>query len=366
MTTHDTDQKTILIVDDEPVNLVVLTNLLKTDYRVIAARSGEQAIARARGEIKPDLILLDIMMPGMDGYVVCSELKSHDATRDIPVVFVTAMNDELDETKGLEAGAIDYITKPISPTIVSARVRNHLALKAAQDQLANQNQILEERVAERTRELVQAQDITIMALASLAETRDNETGNHIRRTQHYVRVLAQELRNQDKYVDELTDDNIELLFKSAPLHDIGKVGIPDSILLKPGKLTDDEFRVMKNHPALGNEAIVSAEAELGVKETPFLRYAREISEYHHEKWDGSGYPHGLSGEDIPLSGRLMALADVYDALISKRVYKPAFSHDKAKGIILEGRGTHFDPQVLDAFLAREQDFVEIAEKYKDD
>ncbi len=364
--TYEAEQKTILIVDDEPVNLIVLSNLLKSDYRVIAARSGEQALARARGDARPDLVLLDIMMPDMDGYTVCAELKSHAATRDIPVIFVTAMSDEIDEMKGLELGAIDYITKPISPVIVSARVRNHLALKSVQDALANQNLILEERVQARTRELAETQDITIFALASLAETRDNETGNHIRRTQHYVRVLAETLSRTEKYAAELSAENIQLLYKSAPLHDIGKVGIPDNILLKPGKLTGDEFAIMKTHAALGEEAIAAAEAEFGTTGTAFLRYAREIAECHHEKWDGSGYPKGLAGEEIPLSGRLMALADVYDALISKRVYKPAFGHHKAKAIILDGRGTHFDPAVVDAFLAVEQQFVEIAGTFKDE
>lgn len=359
------NKPTVLVVDDEPINIMVLSDLLKNNYRIIAAKSGEQALSRVSSDSPPDLILLDVMMPGMDGYEVCLTLKSDPAYQHIPVIFVTAMNEEVDETKGLEVGAVDYITKPISPAIVTARVRNHLALKQAQDQLSRQNDILDEKVQMRTADLVKTQDVTIHAMASLAETRDNETGNHIRRTQHYVRVLSESMVNQGLYIDELTPDNIELLYKSAPLHDIGKVGIPDNILLKPGKLTDAEFDIMKTHASLGADAISVAELELGDKENSFLRYAREIADCHHEKWNGQGYPQGLKGTDIPLSGRLMAVADVYDALISKRVYKPAFDHEKARSILLDGRNQHFDPDVIDAFLRAEEQFKQIAAKYKD-
>ena len=226
--------------------------------------------------------------------------------------------------------------------------------------------MLEQKVAERTAELSQTQDVTIYALASLAETRDNETGNHIRRTQYYVKALAEELAASGTYSNQLDPDTIELLFKSAPLHDIGKVGIPDSILLKPGKLTDEEFDTMKTHSTLGADAIRIAEDIIGNTDTSFLRFAREISATHHEKWDGNGYPLGLSGEDIPLSGRIMAVADVYDALISKRVYKPAFSHEKSRDIILEGSGSHFDPKIVDAFIRIEDTFQSISASYKDE
>ncbi|WP_458576301.1 HD domain-containing phosphohydrolase [Aliamphritea spongicola] len=215
----------------------------------------------------------------------------------------------------------------------------------------------------RTQELNITRDASILGLASLAETRDNETGGHILRTQNYVRVLAEALRDNSRYTDLLDDYTIELYYKSAPLHDVGKVGIPDRILLKPGKLTDEEFAIMKQHPQIGADALAVAENKLGTN--CFLKYAREISLTHHEKWDGSGYPNGLRGTDIPVSGRLMALADVYDALISERVYKPAFSHEKAKQIILEGNGSHFDPDVIDAFLAAEQQFIEIADQFAD-
>jgi response regulator RpfG family c-di-GMP phosphodiesterase len=220
------------------------------------------------------------------------------------------------------------------------------------------------RIRERTHELNRTRDVTILTLASLAETRDNETGAHILRTQRYVRALAQHLSDQPRYTDVLDEETIDLLYKSAPLHDIGKVGIPDDILLKPGKLTDEEFVIMKTHASLGADALKIAEESLG--SNSFLNLAREIALTHHEKWDGSGYPSGLKGDEIPLSGRLMAVADVYDALISKRIYKPAFSHDKAMGILREGRGGHFDPDVVDALNAIEDQFVEIAETYSDE
>lgn len=358
-------KNTLLVVDDEPLNIMVLSDLLKTDYRIIAAKNGEQALSRAQGENRPDLILLDVMMPDMNGLQVCQELKKNPQTASIPVIFVTAMNDEIDEKNGLDVGAVDYITKPISPPIVQARVRNHLALKEAKDALARQNENLEIQVQQRTMELSETQSITIHALASLAETRDNETGNHIRRTQYYVKALAEQMVAAGLHTDVLTDANIDLLYQSAPLHDIGKVGIPDRILLKPDKLTDDEFKIMMTHATLGADAILEAEQRMGNTETSFLRYAREIAAGHHEKWNGKGYPLGLAGTDIPLSARLMAVADVYDALISKRVYKPAFSHDKAKSILLEGRGTHFDPDIVDAFIAVENQFLDIAAQFED-
>ena len=219
------------------------------------------------------------------------------------------------------------------------------------------------QIRERTDELNNTRDVTILTLASLAEARDNETGAHLLRTQRYVKALAQELRTHARFSDELDDETIELLYKSAPLHDIGKVGIPDAILLKPGKLTDDEFEIMKGHAKIGADALDIGEAQLGT--SSFLSFARSIALTHHEKWDGSGYPAGLRGDDIPVSGRLMAIADVYDALISKRVYKPAFSHDKAMEIIRKGRGSHFDPDIVDALNTIEDQFIEIADQFSD-
>ena len=356
---------TLLVVDDTPENLQLMVALLKDRYRVKVANSGERALKIIASGAPPDLVLLDIMMPGMDGYEVCRRLQTDPLTHDIPIIFLTAKSGAEDERRGLELGAVDYITKPISPAIFLARVKTHLTVKAAADFLKDHNTFLESEVQRRTREVSVIQDVTIMAMTSLAETRDNETGNHIRRTQNYVKALATQLRDHPRFSDYLTSDQIETLYKSAPLHDIGKVGIPDSILLKPGKLEPDEFEIMKTHAILGFEAIMVAENLL---ESPnsFLRCAHEIAHHHHEKWDGSGYPDRLVGDAIPVSARLMALADVYDALISKRVYKPAFSHEKAYQLVCEGRGSHFDPDVVDAFVAIEDTFKEIAQRFSDD
>ena len=355
---------TILIVDDNPNNLVLVNNLLKHDYRLKVANNGQTALRIAAAQEQPDLILLDIMMPEMDGYEVCSRLKADARLRDIPVIFLTARTSIEDEQHGLELGAVDYITKPISPPVMLARIRTHLKLKASADFLRNKSAYLEQEVQRRTRETVAVQDATIEMMASLAETRDNETGNHIRRTQSYVRALAERLRQHPRFADFLTAANIELLFKSAPLHDIGKIGIPDSILLKPGRLDQHEFDVMKTHARLGGEAIAQAERMTG-RPVPFLHIAKEIAYSHHEKWDCSGYPQGLMGDTIPISSRLMAIADVYDALISSRVYKAPMAHEEAVKIISAGKGSHFDPDIVDAFLELHEVFREIAARYAD-
>ena len=359
------ERQTILVVDDTPDNIALLSALLKDRYKVRAANNGERALAIAAGQPRPDLILLDIMMPGMDGYEVCERLKIDPHTADIPVIFLTAKVQVEDEEFGLRLGAVDYITKPISPPIVLARVETHLTLKRARQFLQDRNAYLEAEVWRRSREVMAIQEVTIMAMASLAETRDNATGNHIRRTQHYVRALAQHLRHHPRFAAALNDETIELLFKSAPLHDIGKVGIPDRILLKPGRLTPDEFEIMKTHAALGRDAIAAAERYLDTPDS-FLRFAREIAYSHQEKWDGSGYPEGLWGEQIPLSARLMAVADVYDALISRRIYKPALPHEQAVTMIREGRDQHFDPDIVDAFLECAEQFRTIAARFADD
>jgi putative two-component system response regulator len=360
----DVNRKCVLVVDDSPENIAVATSVLRDSYRTKVAPNGFRALLLAKAEDKPDLILLDIMMPDMDGYEVCRQLKADPVTMDIPVIFLTTQTSVEEETRGFELGAVDYIHKPFSPPIILARVRAHLVAKEARDFLRLQNEILEDKVQERTHQLSAIQDVTIAAMASLAETRDNETGNHIRRTQHYIKALALKLNNHPRFRDTLTPDVIELLFKSAPLHDIGKVGIPDAILLKPGKLTPDEFEIMKMHTTLGRDAIIMAEAGLDF-EVSFLRYAREIAGSHQEKWDGSGYPEGLRGNDIPVSARLMAVADVYDALISRRVYKEPMSHDQAIDIIGSGSGTHFDPDIVGAFLQITDEFKLIARRFAD-
>ena len=346
-TPHDMLPKpTLLAVDDTADNLTLLNALLSGPYKVKLANSGEKALKIAAASPAPDLILLDIMMPGMDGYEVCRQLKQQPATRDIPVIFLTARTDAESERAGLEAGAVDYVTKPFNPPVLLARVRTHLALKAHTDFLRDKSAFLEAEVDKRTREIQAIQDVTIHTLASLAETRDSETGNHIRRTQFYVQALARRLQAHPRFAALLTPRYIDMLFKSAPLHDIGKVGIPDAILLKPGRLTPDEFEIMKTHTTLGRQAIEHAEQLLGMK-VDFLSMSKDIAQSHQEKWDGSGYPQGLAGEAIPVSARLMAVADVYDALISQRIYKAGMPHEEAAAIIAEGRDAHFDPDVVE-------------------
>lgn len=358
------ERETLLVVDDTPENLAFMSGLLKDLYRVKVANNGEKALTIVQSNNPPDLVLLDIMMPGLDGYEVCRLIKADHQTADIPIIFLTAKSEIEDERKGLELGAADYITKPVSPPILIARVKTQLTLKASADFLRDKNVFLEQEVARRTQEIQAIQDVTIQVMASLAETRDNETGNHIRRTQNYVKALAEHLKDHPRFRHFLSDSIIQQLYKSAPLHDIGKVGIPDHILLKPGRLTPEEFEMMKTHTTLGRDAIIQAEKSLGMT-VDFLQLAKEIAYSHQEKWDGSGYPEGLSGDNIPISARLMALADVYDALISRRVYKEPMSHEEAVAILQAGRGSHFDPDIVDAFLDIQAEFQAIAQRFVD-
>jgi len=348
------DKACVLIVDDASENIEILGSILKSEYNIRVASSGKTAIEIVQTCSDIDLILLDVMMPEMDGFEVCSKLKENPSTKKIPIIFVTAMNEVTNETKAFSIGGVDYITKPVSPPLVLARIKTHLAL-------FNQQQDLEKIVQERTQELLQTRDVAIFSLSALAETRDNETGDHIKRTQFYVKNIAQALHLLPAFHNNLDEKKIELLYKSAPLHDIGKVGIRDHILLKPGKLTTEEFETMKTHTTIGRDAIIRGTTALGFdKVSSFLQIAREIAYSHHEKWDGSGYPQGLEGEKIPLSGRIMAICDVYDALISKRVYKAPFPHERAVQIICEGQGKHFDPLITAVFLKMERKFFEIA------
>ncbi|MDD5388833.1 MAG: two-component system response regulator [Gallionellaceae bacterium] len=383
---------TVLVVDDTPENLTVLGELLQPVYRVRVANSGQRALQVAASKPRPDLILLDVMMPEMDGYAVINELRSNPGTRDIPVIFVTAMDADEDEERGLELGAVDYIAKPIRPAIVLARVKAHMELKQARDWLNDKNVWLESEIARRMRDNQLMQDVSIRALASLAEARDMETGQHIRRTQAYIEVLVGHLRPHPRFAGYFTDAIAHMVAKAAPLHDIGKVGIPDSILLKPGRLSVDEFAIMKTHSTIGGNAIdlamrgelsdedflllqkhrhmgsnalASAVREFENAPLAFLAVAKEIAMWHHEKWDGSGYPDGLVGDAIPIPARLMALADVFDALASRRVYKEPMPFDKAVQLITEGSGKHFDPDVVAAFLANEDVFQEILVRYAD-
>jgi putative two-component system response regulator len=360
-----TERATVLMVDDVPDNLLLLATLLKGHYRVKVATSGERALAIARARPAPELILLDVMMPGMDGYEVCAQLKADPRTAAIPVIFLTARTDQLDEQRGFDAGAVDYVSKPVSPPLVLARVRTHLELKRAQDGLRDRNRHLDGEVARQLQEIEQLQDGVIIALATLAEARDNETANHLRRTQHYVRETALRLRAQHpRYAAALAERDIEVVFKAVPLHDIGKIGVPDRVLLQPGRYTREDWELAARHTTIGAQALVAAERSLGYP-NPFLAAAREIAQNHHERWDGKGYPQGLAGEEIPLAARLMAVADTYDALVTRRFHKNPVGHQRALETIREGRGTQFDPDVADAFLSAADTMARIAQQFGD-
>ena len=354
-------RQSILLVDDSPEQLIVLEEILGADHNVHLAASGTEALTyledTSRRSMKdlPDLILLDVLMPGLDGYATCQELKKLPNCKDIPIMFLTGMSDTADEARGLALGAVDYIIKPFQPELLKSRVQRQLELKHIRNNL-------EELVERRTQEISLTQKVTIETLATLAEYRSLETGDHIKRTQRYVQVIAEHMSKKPEYADVLTPKLLSDLELSAPLHDIGKVGIPDAILCKPGKLTFEEFEEMKKHTLYGHDALSAAETALGKQS--FLSVARLIAIAHHEKWDGSGYPNKLSGESIPLVARIMAIADVYDALTTVRVYKPAYTHEQARQIILDSRGSHFDPGVVDAFLERQDAFIAVANEQR--
>ncbi len=353
---------TVLVVDDTKTNIDILVDALHGEYEVSVAMNGKSALQIVKTD-PPDLILLDIMMPDMDGYEVCRRIKNEPETSGIPIIFITSMSEIQNKTKGFELGAVDYITKPFDVLEVKARVKTHLSLTLARRELANQNIILDKKVKERTKELAITQDVIIFSMALMAEYRDPVTGGHIKRTQNYVKALAEHLRHHEKFSNFLNNNTIELLYKSAPLHDIGKVAVRDEILLNPGKLLGEGFDKMKKHTTYGRDAILAAEKKLG--NTSLLRFALEIAYTHHEKWDGTGYPQGLKGEKIPISGRLMAIADVYDAYISKRSYKPSHPHEEAVKLILENKGKHFDPDMVDVFIEIENTFETIAQNFTD-
>ncbi|MGE4559227.1 MAG: two-component system response regulator [Desulfobulbus sp.] len=342
----------VFIVDDVPENIqIAMSHLRELNCDFAYATSGEQALERIRAT-HPDLILMDVMMPGMSGFQAVEQLNQDKETRSIPVIFLTARAESEDVVHGFNLGGVDYITKPFKGVELRSRVRNHLELHAYRSNL-------ERLVEERSQEAELLKDVIIEAMGELAEYRDPETGSHIHRTRAYVQLLAEILVRHGHFLDILTPDYIILLWKSAPLHDIGKVAIRDSILLKPGKLTPEEFEEMKMHTLFGEEVIANLEQMAG-QPTSFLSCAKEIAGSHHEKYDGSGYPRGLTAENIPLAGRIMAIADVYDALISKRVYKNSMSHQEAMQIMIEGKGSHFDPLLIEAFLDAESSFCQIA------
>ena len=346
-------KKTILAVDDIPENLDVVKSILTPQYIVQATVKGEIALKIAQKQ-KPDLILLDIMMPDMDGYEVCQKIKENQVTQDIPVIFLTGQDSITDEFLGLEVGAVDYISKPINPPVLMARIKAHLSLAETRKELKKHKENLEQMVQKKVKQLSNSKLAMIFSLAKLAESRDNETGEHLLRTQDYCKMLANKLKKTDKYQKKINSTFCENIYNASPLHDIGKVGISDSILLKPGKLTKNEFEIVKKHTIIGFDTL--NEVQKKYSEGIFINMGIEIVRSHHEKWDGSGYPDGLKGVNIPLSARIMALADVYDALRSKRPYKDAFSHQKSRDIIIDDKGKHFDPVIVDAFLDLEKEF----------
>ena len=358
------EQPSILVIDDTPGNLSLLNQLLREHYRVKLANSGPRGLELA-AMAPPDLILLDIMMPDMDGYQVFQRLQSDPATRRIPVIFLTAKVGAEDEERGLAMGAVDFIHKPIAPSVVLARVRTHLQIRHWQTFLEDKSAWLQQEVESRVSEVFRLQEATIRVMVSLAEFRDECTGNHIRRAQDYVRLLADYLSRQPRDAGFLTPEQIDRIAKASPLHDIGKIAIPDHILLKPGRHTPEEFAIMQTHSVKGESMLLRSLHEMG-GDNAMLRFACQIARSHHERWDGGGYPDGLAGEAIPLAARLMAVADVYDALRSRRPYKKAFDHAEAVDIIVQGKGSHFDPLLVEAFLALQGVFSEIATKLADE
>jgi putative two-component system response regulator len=348
-----TERETILIVDDTPENLDILVGILKNGYRLKVTTDGQSALELATAAA-PDLVLLDIMMPEMDGFEVCRRLKAKRGTGDVPVIFVSALDRAEDKILAFTKGGVDYVTKPFQPEVVRARVETHLRLRRLQKEQESYSRELESRVAAQVKEIAAGQFATIFALSKLAESRDDDTGKHLERVQAFCRLLATALRDDSGYSDQIDDEFIENIHHASPLHDIGKVATPDSILLKPGKLTNSEFEVMKTHTTHGARTLEAVASHY--PDNAFVNMGISIAQSHHERWDGRGYPQGLSGEAIPLSARIMSLADIYDALTSKRCYKDAFSHEKARGIIEGEHGKALDPQVVAAFRRLAGDF----------
>ncbi len=343
------DKQTVLVVDDTPENIDVLKGILSDSYRVKAAIDGEKAL-KICAKSPPDLILLDVMMPEMDGYEVCRRLKADSATRSIPVIFVTAKNEVEDETHGFLVGGADYITKPVSPPLVRARVNTHLALY-------DQNRALETQVRERTqeirelnREIEETQKEVVFTMGAIGETRSKETGQHVKRVAKYSRLFAIHYG--------LPEAEAELIKMASPMHDIGKVGIPDSILNKPGRFTPEEFEIMKTHAELGYEMLCHSNR-------PILKAAATLAHQHHEKWNGQGYPHGLAGEEIHIYGRITAIADVFDALGSDRCYKKAWPDEKIFDLLHAERGEQFEPKLVDIFFEHLDEFLAIRDTHRD-
>ena len=351
----DNTRDIIVIVDDDMTNLTVARRSLSDSYDVFVVPSGEKLFS-ILGKVVPDLILLDIEMPVMDGYAVLEILKSNELTEKIPVIFLTAKIDPDSEIKGLNLGAVDYITKPFSHELLKKRIDLHIVFEKQKQTLLTHNVSLRSEVDKKAKTVMELQNAIIKAVAELVECRDNITGGHIERTQHSLKLLVRLLIENDLYTDELSSWDLDLFVKSSQLHDVGKISIKDDILMKPGKLTNDEFEVMKKHTEHGVNVIKRIEER--TTENEFLRFAETMAGSHHEKWNGMGYPHGLKGDEIPLMGRLMAIVDVYDALTDERPYKKAFTHEESISIIREEKGKHFDPYITDIFLKYEKQFCD--------
>jgi putative two-component system response regulator len=349
----DNGKNLIILVDDNPANLRIGKNVLAEKYTVATAPSAEKMFSLLENNI-PEIILLDIDMPEMNGYEAIKILKSKPETKNIPVIFLTAKTESDDELEGLSLGAIDYIIKPFNPALLLKRIEVHLLVEAQRKELQYFNENLQRMVEEKTQSILELQNALLKTMAELVECRDDITGGHIERTQRGIKILLEEIEKSGFYREETKDWNVNLLLQSCQLHDVGKISIDDIILKKPGKLNEQEFDEMKKHSSFGEKIIEKIETL--AKESDFLNYAKTFAASHHEKWDGSGYPRGLKGNEIPLLGRIMAIADVYDALISTRPYKKAFTHEEAVNIITEGKGTQFDPKLVELFVKNSQRF----------
>jgi putative two-component system response regulator len=368
---ENSDLPLIMLVDDSATNLLAGKAALSEGCRVLTAGSAALMLETLEWR-KPALILLDVDMPGMNGFEAVGVLKARPETRDIPVIFLTAMDDSANELKGLALGAVDYIAKPFSPPLLRQRVELHLLLHEQKRVLEDQKRVLERQkeelqhyndnlqglVEEKTKTIFKLQNKLLEAMAEMVESRDGITGNHIARTRLFLRILLSAVIRSGLWAKEAAEWDIELLCQSCQLHDVGKIAISDGILMKPGKLTDEEFAAMRRHTLLGVDFIERLEED--DYESDFLRYAKIFAAYHHEKWDGTGYPYGLSGEAIPLLGRLMAIVDVYDSLVSERPYKKALSHDETVRIITGSKGTHFDPALVGLFEENSEMFRRVS------
>ncbi|MCF6256637.1 MAG: response regulator [Gammaproteobacteria bacterium] len=360
----------ILVVDDNEMNRdLLLRRLGNAEFQLSSAMDGEEALAKLRAH-SFDLVLLDIMMPVLDGYETLKVIQGDAVLRRVPVIMITALDDVDSAVRCIEMGAVDYVTKPFNPILLRARVDANLGRKRISDQeehrreeIERNNVSLSEEVRAKVLEISQSQLAAIFAMSKLAESRDPETGEHLERMREYCKLLSEKLGRMPKFQSIIDKAFIDNIYAASPLHDIGKVGIDDSVLLKPGALSDEEWAIMKQHPVIGAETL--REVDRQHPGNDFIHTGIEIAESHHEKWDGSGYPYGLSGKSIPLVARILALGDVYDALTSRRCYKDAFSHEKSRGIIEEGHGSHFDPDVVSAFFEAEDDFKRVRQEYRD-